>query len=619
MKRRAPQKRQTARKSSRTSLHITNIVRHEEDEEELVSDEEETIIINRSISRIEFTTDEMMTDDANEEEQIVEQQETNQANNGQLSEIKHDDNEITSENIVHQEINLITQSDKMDSQQSNSQPNSQSDVFLVSLDSTYLTPPETLDKGGSNQNNSQSEKIENVQQVYVIDSQEPASSNIQNIQQQPATAAAVTTNQMPDLDDDLAQINLTHIEQPKEETGWLSERTVHAFKYKYRVGVTDKNKIAAFDLDGTLIKPKSKNKFSKDINDWQPFDRTLQIRIKKLIEDGFNFVIFSNQMGVSHKFITLAQIKKKFENVIKFFNLPCVALLATNLDKFRKPATGMLEFYKTINQTRLDVTQSLFVGDAMGRIKDHSAADLLFAFNCRLPFVPIESFLSGFERPKLYKYDQLIKLRVPRFPIDPLKRKDPQILTIKKTLADNFIDYFSVDELVNEITHSSDNKPFVILLIGLSGSGKSFLVENNLQNDNFAIIDDDSTGNLDDNMRLFEVYVSEKKSIVIDQANLDFSVRKQWIQLAKKHSMLIFGIHLNLNVDQCLHNVRFRSYYTDEKRRAPTKTELLKQHVNFKALEYFEGFEKIFQLDFIPKLKTNNLKVYYSHFLYDKP
>lgn len=49
----------------------------------------------------------------------------------------------------------------------------------------------------------------------------------------------------------------------------------------------------------------------------------------------------------------------------------------------------------------------------MGRKGDHSAADVLFAFNCKIPFIPIESFLSGFERYSLFlKY---IHLKVYKF------------------------------------------------------------------------------------------------------------------------------------------------------------------------------------------------------------
>lgn len=149
-----------------------------------------------------------------------------------------------------------------------------------------------------------------------------------------------------------------------EETGWIDDNSVHAFKYKYQIGSTDKNKIAAFDLDGTLITPKSNNKFSRNINDWKLLDNRLRNEIKRLINDGYNFVIFSNQMGVSSKFIALNQIKKKFENIVRYIDLPCVAILATHQDKNRKPSIGMLEFYNTIiNTTKLELKNSFFVGD----------------------------------------------------------------------------------------------------------------------------------------------------------------------------------------------------------------------------------------------------------------
>jgi bifunctional polynucleotide phosphatase/kinase len=56
---------------------------------------------------------------------------------------------------------------------------------------------------------------------------------------------------------------------------------------------------------------------------------------------------------------------------------------------YRKPLPGMwyaiMDLYKQ-GTTVLDPTQVVFVGDAAGRIKDHSASDRLFAMNIGVTF-----------------------------------------------------------------------------------------------------------------------------------------------------------------------------------------------------------------------------------------
>ena len=61
-------------------------------------------------------------------------------------------------------------------------------------------------------------------------------------------------------------------------------------------------KVASFDLDGTLIKTASGNRFAKDTNDWKLYldkPSKLKEKLKGLYNQGFHIVIFSNQKGLS--------------------------------------------------------------------------------------------------------------------------------------------------------------------------------------------------------------------------------------------------------------------------------------------------------------------------------
>lgn len=56
-----------------------------------------------------------------------------------------------------------------------------------------------------------------------------------------------------------------------------------------------RTKIAAFDLDGTLIRPKSGLKFPRNASDWTFLRRDIKSRLSTLVDSGYAIVIVSNQ------------------------------------------------------------------------------------------------------------------------------------------------------------------------------------------------------------------------------------------------------------------------------------------------------------------------------------
>lgn len=75
-------------------------------------------------------------------------------------------------------------------------------------------------------------------------------------------------------------------------------------------------------------------------------------------------------------------------------DLPFQILVATSKDAYRKPSTGMWEFFcQSCNgDVKVDKKKSFFVGDAAGRGKDHGKSDKEFAANCGLTFYTEEEF-----------------------------------------------------------------------------------------------------------------------------------------------------------------------------------------------------------------------------------
>lgn len=152
-----------------------------------------------------------------------------------------------------------------------------------------------------------------------------------------------------------------------------------------------RRKIASFDIDGTIIKTKSGARFPKTPDDWTWNILDIQKQLKKLVEDNYKLVFFTNQSGVGNDTSKIKDFKKKIENILNSLNLPVQVFISLSKRIYRKPRMGMWDMLvKEKNDgVEIDVDKSFYVGDAAGREKnwapkknkDHSAADRLFAMN----------------------------------------------------------------------------------------------------------------------------------------------------------------------------------------------------------------------------------------------
>ncbi|KFY10797.1 hypothetical protein V492_04843, partial [Pseudogymnoascus sp. VKM F-4246] len=180
-----------------------------------------------------------------------------------------------------------------------------------------------------------------------------------------------------------------------------------------------KKKIAAFDLDWTLVKSVSGKKFVFDADDWKWWHPNVPLMLRKLHDQGFIVIIVSNQGAIqlhpSPKAPTahrgrLQAWQNKAASILRDLDIPTTLYAATAFDKYRKPRTGMwdeiLEDYDLTPET-VDLKGSFFVGDAAGRIAarglpaDFAASDRGFADNIGILFLtPEEYFLE--EAPREY-------------------------------------------------------------------------------------------------------------------------------------------------------------------------------------------------------------------------
>ena len=178
------------------------------------------------------------------------------------------------------------------------------------------------------------------------------------------------------------------------------------------------SRVAAFDMDSTLIAPKSNRRFPLHRGDWRWLHPEVPLKLRQLHCDGWKLVIFTNQRGISTGQTTAATITSKISDIIQHLGCPVQAFVATADDLFRKPATAMwAKFVNDHNDhTAVDLNASTYVGDAAGRQsgwdgdadtrKDHSTADRKFAMNVGIRFATPEPYFLG-HKEAAYKLDSL--------------------------------------------------------------------------------------------------------------------------------------------------------------------------------------------------------------------
>ncbi|AHH82674.1 NRK-1 [Buzura suppressaria nucleopolyhedrovirus] len=135
-----------------------------------------------------------------------------------------------------------------------------------------------------------------------------------------------------------------------------------------------KNKIAAFDLDGTLI-------VSKNEGTWRLKYTDIRSKFIELLKKHYTVVIMANRINLDETNINIC--KNTIEGVCKTINLPVHVLIATKTNNYRRPNTGMFEQYLMKKQPLIDLDASFYCGD---NFYGNNKIDSQFAANCGIKF-----------------------------------------------------------------------------------------------------------------------------------------------------------------------------------------------------------------------------------------
>ncbi|PRP89190.1 polynucleotide kinase 3-phosphatase [Planoprotostelium fungivorum] len=333
------------------------------------------------------------------------------------------------------------------------------------------------------------------------------------------------------------------------------------------------NRIAAFDMDGTLITTKSGRKHPANETDWKfLYDEIIETKLKELHKQGYKIVLFTNQAGVG-KQQTASSIQNKIAKILRTINVPAQVLVATKKDQFRKPSSLLWrKFIENLNRgVEADVKRSFYVGDAAGRPggwkvkvnKDFSCADRSFAHNIGLTFHTPEEYFLGEEEWPLNKvfWDGLDAEKL----IEMAGKSTP----------------FHTDHL------GPKGRQEIIVCVGSPASGKSTFTQKYLVRDRGC-------------MRLLR-----NVTHVISYVRVNLETRKLYVDLARQFGVSVRCLRFTAGPELVSHLNLFRNKVTKGETDRLPDIAFRSYRSKLKEPTRAEGFEEIIQINWSPSFSSD--------------
>ncbi len=286
------------------------------------------------------------------------------------------------------------------------------------------------------------------------------------------------------------------------------------------------HKIAAFDLDDTLIKTKSGKQFPQSADDWQFWNANVQPTIESLVDEEYKIIIFTNQKGISTGKQNKEDLLEKIVKIHETLQLPFDIFIATAGDYYRKPMTGMWDLFLSLYpHLHFKLDESFYCGDAAGREKnwmpgkkkDFSSSDYNFAYNINIPFDIPENCFRGEDKPKV-----------------PFHVMNTDYLGL------NLIEWIKKKRSIKVVPYKGQE---MILMLGRPGSGKTELAQRLLHTEphkRYEYVNMDTCGTKTKCNKIAKDAIQSGKSLIVDNTNPDQKSRKEYIDIAKKYGKTVY-------------------------------------------------------------------------------
>ncbi|OJJ47468.1 hypothetical protein ASPZODRAFT_130948 [Penicilliopsis zonata CBS 506.65] len=365
-----------------------------------------------------------------------------------------------------------------------------------------------------------------------------------------------------------------------------------------------KRKVAAFDLDSTLIKTASGNTFPKGPNDWKWWHATVPGKIKELNSEGYQIVVISNQGAIKlqkdnkpgkGESKSLGNFKEKVNAVLRSLDTPLSVYAAVQKDGYRKPRMGMWREFQEdydLDVAGVDLPNSVFVGDAAGRPGDHSCSDRDFAENIGIPFkTPEEFFLNAAPEPYTRTFEPLLYLPSDTVepPPTPFSKEHPQEL---------------------------------VIFCGSPGAGKSTFYWNHLQSLGYERVNQDALKSRDKCLKVAREHLTSGRSVAVDNTNPESATRKLWIDLARTLDIPIRCIYFTAPTTVCQHNNAVRAANPDlnpESRDLVPTIAFTGFSSKLQEPTVEEGFHDVYRVDFRFQGSEATREIWRQHWIGFKP
>lgn len=262
------------------------------------------------------------------------------------------------------------------------------------------------------------------------------------------------------------------------------------------------------------------------------------------------------------------------------------ALFATHEDQFRKPCTGMWDYFSENLNDGIPINKdsSYYVGDAAGRdkgngrlTKDHGYGDRAFAINLGIAFFTPEMFFLN-QKETLPPLPQTI---VEIFGTEGSIFIGKEYHIDPNNKHGNFVGIYS-----NNI---------VVFFIGPPGAGKSTLWNTKFKT--WPRINNDTDKSIPKQTAIFNAAVAKNVGIVIDNTNKDKKQRSTFVTLAKANGYRTIALRFNITKDQCMALNALRKN-NPHRAHLSSKVPDVSIHTFFKGIEEpsAEEFDEIYQV-----------------------
>ncbi|SNX85434.1 related to bifunctional polynucleotide phosphatase/kinase [Melanopsichium pennsylvanicum] len=330
------------------------------------------------------------------------------------------------------------------------------------------------------------------------------------------------------------------------------------------------SKVAFYDLDGTLVRPKNGKTFPSKTDEYDfsflfpTLNPSIVTRLRSQHDDGHAIVVITNQKQTQYSGKNgLATWKKKMGHIAAALDVPLRVFAALGDDKYRKPRLGMWdEFNKSNLGVEVDRAASFFVGDAAGRerSRDHQDTDLKWALNAGISFLTPEEYFLSQER------DWGIPIR----PWSPsaLSAPAPSLTGLVHDPSSEMtvVDLGNLSETAKTTILGGDREQDaseIILFVGAPASGKTHLFTHIFAPQGYVHVNQDTLRTRDKCLRFVREIVTSNppQSCVVDNTNRDKATRKYYVDLARELGVGIRCVYFDVPKVVCVHNNHFRAHH----------------------------------------------------------